>query len=67
MPSRAASYLCTFEAKHTEISEDDPRTMFIMSCHFMVQVVLRQQNTVHAEQPWRPTFDGGGWLLGSGE
>ena len=67
MPSRAASHLCTSEAKHTGISEDDWRRVFIMSCHFMAQYVLRQQITVHAEQPWRPTFDRGGWHLGSGE
>ena len=67
MPSRAASHLCTFEAKHTGTSEDDQRTVFIMSCLFMAQYGLRQQNTVHAERPWRPTFDRGGWLLGSGD
>ena len=39
----------------------------LMSCSFIAQYGLRQHNTVHTEQPRRPTFDRGGWLLRFGE
>ena len=39
----------------------------LVSCRFIAQYGLRQHNTVHSEQPRRPTFDRGGWLLRSGE